>query len=73
MEVSGQVGVPTVLIPEKEPGTHWIEDWMGHRDGLDAVTKTKTSLPLPCQKSYLGRPARSLVTTLSYTGSNNTS
>jgi hypothetical protein len=33
--------------------------------GLDAVERRKKSLPLPCQKSNPGRPARSLITILS--------
>jgi hypothetical protein len=31
---------------EKAPGTHWIGDWVGPRDCLDAVENRKI-LPLP--------------------------
>jgi len=34
---------------ERVPGTHWIEDWVEPRTGLDAKAKRKkiTSLPPP--------------------------
>jgi hypothetical protein len=46
MEVSCQLQAPAALIPgEIAPDTHWIENWVGLRAGLDAVEKTM--LPLP--------------------------
>jgi len=45
--VSGQLHAPTILIPRKDPGTHWIEGWMGPRAHLDLIEKIKiTFLPL---------------------------
>jgi len=39
------------------------------RAGLDTVSKRKIPFPCPYQESNLGRPARSLVTILSHSGS----
>jgi hypothetical protein len=36
---------------ERDPGTHWIEVWVGPRTGLDAVVKIK--IPSPCRESSL--------------------
>jgi hypothetical protein len=41
MKVSGQIHVQTALPRRMGPCTHWIEDWVGLRAGLDAVTKRK--------------------------------
>jgi hypothetical protein len=40
--VSGQIHAPAAL-PRKErnPGTHWIGDWVGPRAGLGDVEKRK--------------------------------
>jgi hypothetical protein len=47
MEVSGQIHVPVALPPrERGTGNHWIEDWVRHSAGLDAVMK-KIPRPLP--------------------------
>jgi hypothetical protein len=48
----------------REPGTHWIGDWMGPRAGLDAVAKRKKSHHCSCRELNSGRPTRSLVTIL---------
>jgi hypothetical protein len=38
MEVSGQIHVPADLPHQgKATGKYWIRDWMGPRNGLDAV------------------------------------
>jgi hypothetical protein len=38
MEVSCQLHAPAALPPgERVPGTHWIGEWMGTRDGLGAA------------------------------------
>jgi hypothetical protein len=42
MEVSGQLHDPAALSPEKYPGTHWIESWVGSRAGLNSVEKRKS-------------------------------
>jgi hypothetical protein len=47
MEFSGQLHASAALFPGKDPRTHWIEDWVGPRAGLDAVTKRNISVPLP--------------------------
>jgi hypothetical protein len=31
---------------ERDPGTHWIGDWVGTRDGLDVVVKRNIPSPL---------------------------
>jgi hypothetical protein len=37
---------PGLFTPrERNIGTHWIEDWMGPRAGLDAVVKRKIPSP----------------------------
>jgi hypothetical protein len=53
MEVSGELHTQ-----EREPGTHWTEDW------LDAVEKRK--IPSPCRDS---NPSSSSAVPLSYSGS----
>jgi hypothetical protein len=41
---------PGNFIPrERAPGTHWIGDWVGPRDGLDAVVKR--NIPGPRRES----------------------
>jgi len=47
--MSGKLHLPAALFPGKDPDTHWIEDWLGPRAGLDAVAKAKgiPSLLLP--------------------------
>jgi hypothetical protein len=32
---------------ERTPGTHWTEDWVGPRAGLDTEVREKILLPLP--------------------------
>jgi len=41
MEVGGQLHTPSALAAGKEPGTHWIGDWVGPRAGLDAMQNGK--------------------------------
>jgi len=60
--VSGQIHDPAALPRERAHGTHWVEDWVGDRDGLDAMRKTK--IPSPHREENRRRPARSLVTTV---------
>jgi hypothetical protein len=64
--VSGQVHAPVALPPgERAPGTHWIGGWVNPRANLDDVEKKKI-LTLPgLELRLLGRPARSIPTTLS--------
>jgi hypothetical protein len=64
MEVSVQLDVPAALSPGKNPGTQWIEDYVGPRAGLDEVMKRKKSLPSPYRESNPGCPTRSLVSIL---------
>jgi hypothetical protein len=42
------------------PGTHWIEDWVDLRAGLDQMAKRRNHCLF--QRSNPGRPARNLVT-----------
>jgi hypothetical protein len=45
---------PQLLCPwGKNPGSHWIGDWVGSRASLDVVADRKI---LPCQKLNLGHP-----------------
>jgi hypothetical protein len=63
MEVNGQIHASATLpIGQRASGPHWIEGWVGPRVGLDAVVETRNSFP--CQKSNLGRLARSVVSIL---------
>jgi len=39
MEVSGQHHAPAVLPSGKNPTTHWIRGWVGHRAGLGILVK----------------------------------
>jgi hypothetical protein len=55
MKVNGQLHAPAALLPGNNPRTNWIGDWVGFRAGPDAGGIE------PC------RPARSLVTILTYT------
>jgi hypothetical protein len=41
MGMSGQFYIPTALSLGKNPGTNWIEGWVGPRASLDTVTKRK--------------------------------
>jgi hypothetical protein len=41
MEVSHQLHALATLHLEKDPGTHWIEGWVGPRTGVDTVVKKK--------------------------------
>jgi hypothetical protein len=57
MEMSGHLHAPAALIPGNDPGTHWIEGWMGLRAGLDAVVKTTfPSLPQLEMKTQSSSP-----------------
>jgi hypothetical protein len=56
--------VRPLLTKEKGPGTHWIGDRVGPRAGLDAVANRKKSHHCRFRELNPGRPARSLVTTL---------
>jgi hypothetical protein len=47
MEMSGQFHATAALIPGKEPGTHWIEDWVDPIVGMDAMGKTKNPFHTP--------------------------
>jgi len=54
---------PDRFIPgESAPGTHWIGGLVSPRGGLDAVGRRED--PCSCRESNPGRPARSLITTL---------
>jgi hypothetical protein len=65
MEVSRHLHALTVLSPGQKPsGTHWIGGWVGPRANLDAVARSKNSITVPVAELNPGRPARSLVTTL---------
>jgi hypothetical protein len=40
MEVSGQLHVPSALLPrERAPGIHWIGGWVGPRAVMDALAE----------------------------------
>jgi hypothetical protein len=55
MGVSGQRHAPAALYPRgKDPGTHWIGDWVGLRAGLDAGARRK--ILCPCRGSNLDHP-----------------
>jgi hypothetical protein len=45
MEGSVQFQAPVTLPIEKEPGTHWIGNWIGPISGLDVLKKRKISCP----------------------------
>ena len=53
--MGGQHHTPAVLPPVKRPGTRCIEDWVGHRTGLDGygISRINTGIRSP------DRPARS--------------
>jgi len=36
---------PNRCNPEKEPGTHLIGGWVGHRDGVDLLEMGETRCP----------------------------
>jgi hypothetical protein len=48
MEASGQVYATAALSPGKNPGTHWLEDWMGPKTGLDVLGERKKDPPMTC-------------------------
>jgi hypothetical protein len=53
--MSGQRhGLVTFYPRETTPGTHWIGDWLGLRDGLD--TKARENALRLCWESNPGRP-----------------
>ena len=35
MEVKGQHHAPAALSPRKNPGTHWIEGWVGIKQSMN--------------------------------------
>jgi hypothetical protein len=35
--MNGQLQAPAVLLPGKDPGTHWIEGWVGPKYGRDGI------------------------------------
>jgi hypothetical protein len=41
MAVVSLLHAPTVLPPEKEPGTHWIGAWVGPRSGSERCGEEK--------------------------------
>jgi len=49
MEVSGQLHALTTSILGKDPDTHRIGGWMGHKVGLDATLKTKSPFLAPAR------------------------
>jgi hypothetical protein len=58
--VSGQLHVPAVLPPGKEPpGTHWTGDGVDPRASLDDMEERKFLTLLGLEPQPLGRPARS--------------
>jgi hypothetical protein len=59
-KMSGQLHV----LPALPPSTHWIEDLVGPRAGLEAVEKRKI-LPL---QGLEPQPSSTLLYRLSYTG-----
>jgi hypothetical protein len=69
MGVSGQHHAWAVLYPRgKDPGTHWIGGWVGHRASLD--TQPRVRILCPYQESNPGRPVHSqTLYCLSYTSS----
>jgi len=42
MEMSGLIHAPGSFNPGRDPGTHWMEGWMGPRVGLGAVVRTRS-------------------------------
>jgi len=45
MEVSGHLHTPgRFTLEERDPGTHWIEGWVGPRAGMDTVAKRKNPI-----------------------------
>ena len=63
----GQHHAPATLPKGKNPGTHWTGGWVNFREGLDGMEKRQISAPDGTENP--DQSARSLVTTLSYTGS----
>jgi hypothetical protein len=64
MEMSSQIQAPSSLtLTTLCLSTHWVGGWMVPRVGLDAV--------LANESRFLGRPAHSLVTTLTNLGKKN--
>jgi hypothetical protein len=52
--VSGQRHIPAALyLPGNDPGTHWIERWVGLRAALD--TKDRGNTFFLCRRSNPGR------------------
>jgi hypothetical protein len=41
---------------ERAPDTHWIGGWVGPTAGLDAMAKTKNSIPPPPRESNPDHP-----------------
>jgi hypothetical protein len=66
----GNGGEWTASCPGRfTPGTHWIGGWVDPRAGLDAVAKRKQFHHCACRELNPSRPARSLVSILTYTDS----
>ena len=63
MEASGQHHAPAVLLPGKNPGTHWIEDWVGPSGDLDRCVVVFCHLPW-IDPRFFHRPFRSQGTSL---------
>ena len=63
--MSGQLHAPAALAMGKNTGTHWIEGWVGPREGLD-ILKTEKCLLLPGFKlgDFPGRSLVAIMTTL---------
>jgi hypothetical protein len=51
MEVSGQLHAPPALPLWKAPSTHWIEDWVHLRAGLN--TKELRNAPWPSSLQFV--------------------
>jgi hypothetical protein len=55
LDGSGQRHAQAALYPqERNPGTHWVGDWVGLRAGLD--TEARGKILCLCQGSSPGRP-----------------
>jgi hypothetical protein len=65
--VDGQHHDPATLPKVKKAGTHWTGGWVDFIVGRDGMEKRKISASDATGKP--DHPTRSLVTTLSYTGS----
>jgi hypothetical protein len=68
---SGQLHAAAALPPRKRaPDTHWIVDWMGPRNGQEAVERRKILHLLGVELRFLGRPENTpSLYQLSYPGS----